>query len=165
MKQYDHRPISNKDGIRVLTLLPALDFDSLLRGSLIEVSLSDPNAEYEALSYTWGSATSDRPLMCEGKELLITRNCELALRHLRQQRTTRTLWVDSICIDQSSTLDRNHQVGQMGLIYKTAICVLLWFGLADELTNSAFSYWRDLAEHLSVSASPGDCAKRPAPGL
>jgi hypothetical protein len=59
-------------------------------------------------------------MFCEKKVILITENCDAALRHLRHSRTSRTLWVDSVCIDQSAILERNQQVTLMGDVYKLA---------------------------------------------
>ncbi len=36
------------------------------------------------------------------------------------------LWIDAICIDQSSIQERNHQVTMMGSIYSQAACVYSW---------------------------------------
>lgn len=41
-------------------------------------------------------------------------------------------WIDAICIDQSNTLERNHQVQMMSEIYKSAQFVMIWLGSACE---------------------------------
>jgi Heterokaryon incompatibility protein (HET) len=145
MKQYVHRPRSQDNGIRILRLKPATSFGAPLRCTLTDARLSD-RIHYEALSYVWGAPTGDRRLICDGAELLITPNCELALRHLRLRWKSRSLWVDSVCIDQKSTSDRNHQVKQMGEIYRTAANVLVWLGKSDDRTKSAFARWRKLEQ-------------------
>lgn len=38
------------------------------------------------------------------------------------------IWVDAICIDQGSSAEKNHQVGQMGKIYSNASKVIMWLG-------------------------------------
>jgi len=53
------------------------------------------------------------------------------LQYLRQPSRTRKIWVDAICIDQSSTTERNHQVALMGEVYKLAKRVLIWLGEGD----------------------------------
>jgi len=45
-----------------------------------------------------------------------------------------TIWVDQICIDQSSTQERNHQVRLMSKVYTQASEVLIWLG--NEANNS-----------------------------
>jgi hypothetical protein len=44
------------------------------------------------------------------------------------------LWIDALCIDQSNTRERNHQVQLMGRIYAQATCVIAWLGI-DAKTN------------------------------
>jgi hypothetical protein len=39
------------------------------------------------------------------------------------------LWVDQICIDQSNTDERNHQVNLMSKIYRLATRTMVWLGL------------------------------------
>jgi hypothetical protein len=87
---------------------------------------------YEALSYVWGSPTRQRPMLCEKKVILITENCDAALRHLRRSRTNCTLWVDSVCIDQSAILERNQQVTLMGDVYKLASRTIIWLGKSEK---------------------------------
>jgi len=62
---------------------------------------------------------------------MVTDNCLTALRYLRPKKKARTLWVDAICIDQSSINERNHQVKLMGDVYKLARRVLIWLGEGD----------------------------------
>jgi len=152
MEPYIHRPLTHDNGFRILRLEPAVGFEAPLRCSLTEVCLSD-KIHYEALSYVWGAPTGDRPLTCDGAELLITPNCELALRYLRLVVGSRSLWVDSICIDQKSTSDRNHQVQQMGEIYRKATHTLIWLGKSDEKTKPAFAKWRELEQRNNRSGS------------
>lgn len=39
-------------------------------------------------------------------------------------------WIDAICLDQSNSIERNHQVSQMHNIYLEADTVLTWFGIS-----------------------------------
>lgn len=56
-------------------------------------------------------------------------------------------WIDAICIDQSSDQERNHQVRQMGDIYRSSERVISWLGV-DFLVSSFLkgpSYsWEDV---------------------
>ena len=47
------------------------------------------------------------------------------------------LWVDQICIDQSSNKERNHQVAMMGDIYRRATETYMWLG-PDPYDGAAF---------------------------
>ncbi|KAE9363203.1 HET-domain-containing protein [Stipitochalara longipes BDJ] len=150
MEQYVHRPLCHDNEIRILRLDPAISFGAPLCCSLTDARLSD-RISYAALSYVWGAATGDRRLICDGAELLITSNCELALRHLRLTKRSRNLWVDSVCIDQKSTFDRNHQVKQMGEIYKMAANVFIWLGISNDQTKPAFARWREFEQSSTPS--------------
>lgn len=76
---------------------------SLLQLSLDRVTDSKlKSASYKALSYVWGSATRNHEILCDGRIITVTRNCFIALKHLRLELNTRVLWVDAICIDQTS---------------------------------------------------------------
>uniref|UniRef100_A0A0B7KR48 Heterokaryon incompatibility domain-containing protein n=1 Tax=Bionectria ochroleuca TaxID=29856 RepID=A0A0B7KR48_BIOOC len=69
------------------------------------------------------------PILCKGRRLLVTPNCESALRHLHHKLTPRLLWIDAICINQKSTDEKNYQVQLMGEIYARAERVIIWLGL------------------------------------
>jgi hypothetical protein len=139
---FHHRRLSSPRSIRVLALLPSPEFKSALVATLTEVNLGSVSSDqdgYEALSYVWGSRSGTKPIRCDGKLLLVTPNCESALRHLRLSSKPRKLWVDAICIDQengeSSAEERNAQVALMGEIYKKAIRTLCWFGAGNNFTD------------------------------
>src|ERR1700733_13153970 len=100
--EFKHSPLEGSRSIRILKLMPAI-FGERLRCHLANVSLDDQrNCVYEALSYTWGPPSLDCAIICNGKELHITANCEAALRRFRWKFRSRSLWVDSISIDQTS---------------------------------------------------------------
>jgi hypothetical protein len=79
----------------------------------------DASPEYEALSYTWGSSGSDVKIEVDGQVISVRPNLAYALAALRDSEP-RILWVDALCIDQHNIEERNHQVGQMGEIYRQA---------------------------------------------
>lgn len=84
---------------------------------------------YEALSYVWGTELAPYPVVANGKyKLAITRNLDSALRHLRQPRGTRTLWVDALCIDQDNVEERNMQVQKMAQLYFSSHKTAIWLG-------------------------------------
>lgn len=121
MINLQHEPLREPQSIRTLTLLPAKDPQEPLRCELKEIPFKNGcKARYEAVSYAWGAPSLDNFVLCHGKRLPITENCEAALKRLRKPSKTRTLWVDSICIDQSSMVERSDQVKLMGSIYRQA---------------------------------------------
>ncbi|KAF2191189.1 hypothetical protein K469DRAFT_655867 [Zopfia rhizophila CBS 207.26] len=143
---FHHRQLSSPRSIRLLALSPSPDFDASLEATLAEVDLD--NSNYEAVSYVWGSRVGTEPFACDGKVLLITPNCESALRHLRLKDKRRTLWVDAICIDQEegeiSVKERNSQVALMGEIYAKASHTICWLGQGNEFTNELMQLLRQI---------------------
>lgn len=128
---------------------------SASREDRVEVSIAEIDLErsptYEALSYAWGDTSQRVALLCHGKDLHVTPNCESALRHLRQDSGARTLWVDAICIDQSSMEDRNQQVRIMGDIYSKASLVLIWIGPAASVEPFLFGILRQFESVRSMN--------------
>jgi hypothetical protein len=124
--------------IRILALEPSRDFNSDIRCRVIESSLNGALGVYEALSYVWGSQICDLKITCNDRPFYVTTNCLLALRYLRKKAKIRFLWVDAICIDQSSNAERGHQVELMGEIYKFANNVIIWLGEQQPGTRRAF---------------------------
>ena len=62
--------------------------------------------------------------------LKVTRNLWLALRAFRCLKDRRRLWVDALCIDQTSIPERNYQVSIMSTIYQESTEVCVWLGEA-----------------------------------
>ena len=116
--------------IRTVTIFPS-SFDSPVKCNLNHVSLQSTPV-YDALSYTWGDLGDRASLTLSGHELPITASLERALRYLRLPHTERTLWIDSICINQADIPERNQQVQSMGLIYRSARTVRAWIGREHE---------------------------------
>ncbi|KAG5759838.1 hypothetical protein H9Q69_007376 [Fusarium xylarioides] len=153
--------------IRLLELSPGNRLE-ILSGRLIEVWWEKETCPpYSALSYTWADEngnTSPSNLIFLGKGqkvLRITRNCDRALRSLRHKNKSKLLWVDSICINQSSPSERSHQVGLMKAIYSKAITVHSYVGetvCGDDSTGTeAMTMLNDIQVNgISGILSPGN---------
>ncbi len=115
--------------------------------------------DYDALSYCWGSQLTSQ--LCtitvdDRAGFYVTKHLLQALRRLRSKDRFRFVWVDAICINQSSLLERNHQVQAMRQIYSHAHTVVVWLGELDESQPSC-------ERHLSAPDCDHDvCAE---PGL
>jgi hypothetical protein len=68
--------------IRLLKVFPAASLDARVECTLDCVSLD--NANFNALSYTWGDPKDLLPIYVNNHEFLVRRNLESALRHLRK---------------------------------------------------------------------------------
>lgn len=142
-----------KDAIRLLRLEKGYSAEPL-RCELFEAYLHEVDGiPYEALSYTWGDASSKRDITVNQEPFIITSNLETALRALRLPHQDRLLWVDAICIDQSSDVEKSHQVGQMRLVYKLAEQVIIWLGPNNEDIDLLMSLADTLDLHASRSKS------------
>ncbi|KAL6399490.1 hypothetical protein AUP68_18038 [Ilyonectria robusta] len=165
LSTYEYRPLPGPKSTRIAILEPAEGFNEPVRLTLKRVSLQNlGRVRYEALSYVWGPVSGDRRVYCDGKIIHITPNCESALRHLRLKKKKRTLWIDALCINQSSNKERSRQVPLMGDIYESASRVLIWLGpdhgsLADAegiihiSCNEWFSRMWTIQEHLLAKQS------------
>ena len=129
-KIYEHSKLISKTSFRLIRLLAGARNDKIR--CEIDIADIENDLAYEAVSYVWG-ASEHKPsiqICCErgASELEIPKNLEGALRRFRHPTSTRTLWTDSICINQSDLQERNQQVRLMGQIYRKASTVLIWLG-------------------------------------
>lgn len=133
---YRHQPLRIPRATRLVELEQSNDFNAPIRCRLQEVSL-DHCPPYEALSYSWDAQIPTRQVFCFNQTWTITENCETALRYLRLPNHSRLLWIDSICIDQSSIPERNQQVSVMEEIYWRAVEVIVWLGTETKISKIA----------------------------
>ena len=116
--------------------------------------------QYDALSYTWGNEENAETIQVieyeSGEhcaELRGYQNLALALRHLRYSDRTRTMWVDSICINQEDILERNEQVTRMASIYKLATHVVVWLGVEESNSCHAIEVLQHIADQIVLTKS------------
>jgi hypothetical protein len=154
-KQYHHSPLPSSRYIRLLTLGPGA------RSQPLTFSLAHHDIDhcppFEALSYTWGDPKSKVPIDCEGRGFKVGANLHGALLRLRHDKTPRLLWVDGICIDQSSLTERSSQVLLMREIYSRASAVVVWLG--DQATDSKRGF--ELIHQISAFAKQAAADKAP----
>ncbi|KAG0650479.1 Heterokaryon incompatibility protein [Hyphodiscus hymeniophilus] len=112
--------------IRILKLHPDGN-DTPITCSLQVVSLDD-HPDYETLSYVWGDSKKTKPITVGGAIFNATENLFEFLNCLRHRTTTRLLWADAICIDQSNNEERGRQIALMTRVYRQAKEALIWFG-------------------------------------
>lgn len=125
---FEYPPLLHGDSIRILHLFPGEEVDPLV-GSLEVISLGDDTSTtFEAISYVWGSYTRDQVIHIHGKRLDITANLSVALRQCRLHDRVRTLWADSICINQVNLEEKSHQVSLMSRVYSVSQCTVICFG-------------------------------------
>lgn len=125
--------------IRVFDLRSSQSEADEIQGHLREVSLDD-NPSYDALSYAWGDPSPPYHFLCDGKRLKVTANCYDALHQLRRRPKTSTIWVDSICINQSDEIEKAHQVSLMKHIFSKARKVYIRLEKGTPESDYAFDW-------------------------
>jgi len=152
---YHHEPLGLAHSTRILTLQPSAEVDDPINIELTDVDL-EASPHYEALSYAWGDVNEKLAISCHGQELLVAVNCHSALRHLRLPDKPRMLWVDAICIDQTSDDDKSKQVRIMGEIYEGAEMVLVWLGPGHQITDLAIGFLSGFARFIDADRETQD---------
>lgn len=165
-KEFKYTRLTNmKQRIRLLKLGPGRsDSDAEIACELFEAEFQDgqggiligDNKEkytYEALTWCWGTNPSDCLVVIEQqdstrKKMAISEELAWALLYLREPAKSRILWIDAICIDQSSTDEKNHQVQMMAKIYSHAERVVVWLGMDDPDSRRAIKFVKDEILHL-----------------
>jgi len=129
-----------------------------------EQALEMVEPAYEALSYTWGSDETQTDIEVlplaqrfisnlepDKVTLPIRSNLHTALKHLRNQTTTRVLWIDAISINQSDVAERSEHVKHMGDIFKFARRVIVWLGVASDNSSLAMRVLGHMADQVEIT--------------
>jgi hypothetical protein len=132
---FQHKPLDHTQAsIRLLKVLPDLSSAGLIQCQIWHDNI---DAQYDCLSYEWGEDGDGQFILLDGEEHWIRRNLLgfLGVARTKYAGSERTLWIDALCIDQSSIAERNHQVAQMGSIYRNAQGVILWLGFSHAIRH------------------------------
>ncbi|KAF2821670.1 hypothetical protein CC86DRAFT_239357, partial [Ophiobolus disseminans] len=118
--------------IRLLVVAPGSPQD-IVQCTLKQVSLLDQlPPEYETISYCWGAPKNPSFIELDGHEVPVPASSEAAVKRMRLMDRPRVLWIDAICIDQSSLEERSEQVTLMPIIYRSGKRNLVHLGDDDE---------------------------------
>lgn len=141
---FRYEPLINPTAdIRVVSIEPG-PRSSPITCRIEHVSLDD-DPTYSALSYTWGERSDRETVSIDGYDHLVTRNLYNALKALRDETATRTLWVDAICINQQDAFEQSKQVQVMRRIFASAQRVYAWTGEHDNCSGVALAIFSDLS--------------------
>lgn len=132
---------------RILHLEPGQGEDEPFRGRLeiIDLKAAPP---YEALSYTWGKDPPNNYIWINNEPLPIQPNLEGALHAVRLGSAVRHLWIDALCIDQSSPEERSRQVSYMRSVYQYSSNVIVWLGPKVDGVDTAFEAARRIFDKV-----------------
>lgn len=144
VEPFKYKPLTaEKQEIHLFRLKIGAD-QRQLKGYLEHYDL-DACPEYRALSYEWGSDVRNQRLLINDCSLLIGDNLRSFLHHFSQLATngrryteawlyakpSHYLWIDHICIDQSSVRERGHQVQLMSRSFQQATATVAWLGTSS----------------------------------
>lgn len=123
-------PLRTRRDIRLLQLLPDSFTNPDIYCIITSTTIDLAEYKFEALSYTWGETTLSKTIYCghTNAQIKVSLNCYNALRHLRDQVITRTLWIDAICINQENIQERGSQVQIMGEIFSASANTVVFLG-------------------------------------
>lgn len=155
IRPYDYPELRGDHDIRLFEIYPDGgsgyydDHFGGIKGRIIHSNLLW-GPSYDAISYTWAdekgdSAATEGVYIMNGRsKIYVTRNCVKVLRQLRHQKKRWLVWIDAICIDQHSDLDRTHQVSLMSRIYMSANKVIAYTGEATQESNRLFDWMNSI---------------------
>jgi hypothetical protein len=138
-QQHKYQNLQHPRSIRLIRFQSS----ETLSVSLEEASL-DNVPDYDVISYTWDGQQPDCPIDCNGWEILVTRNCKSILEDM-EGRTGNPIWIDAVCIDQTSIPEKNVQVPLMKEIYEKAALCFAWLGNSTAATDKALRLYKTLA--------------------
>ncbi|KAN0098846.1 HET domain containing protein [Hyaloscypha variabilis] len=127
-----YSPLRSDQGeIRLVTIEAADSSSTGIRCNVETANLTN-SPSYDTLSYVWGDANTRELITLNGISVQVTTNLYRALKRLRARPGTSRIWIDALCIDQSSVEEKKAQIPLMGKIYSQAEKVLIWVGDEEE---------------------------------
>lgn len=139
---FEYAGVSNETAtIRLIKINPG-EHDEVIRIKLWHVPLEKAKGKYDAISYTWGEPAPLHAIWINDCQLFVRSNIWHCLRHLRKtiDQSRPAFWIDSICIDQDNTAEKNQQVALMGRIFQNAAQVLVWLGTFSEREHTSGTF-------------------------
>jgi hypothetical protein len=105
---------------------------------------------YLALSYVWGDPARTEFVFVNGCTFPVTRNLYEALKAVRDENTTYTLWVDAVCINQKDDDEKSHQISLMKKIFESATRTIAFLGTSTKHTDAAFEAIQRIHEKFPI---------------
>lgn len=126
------------------------DFEFEYRIVHVELPADGAAPAFEAVSYTWGDHVKVSALQLQDGEGVVALKANLteALPHLSRNSSTKHLWIDQLCINQTDNAEKSVQVGFMAEVYSKAKSVLVWLGPEDDATKACKEWLAALEELL-----------------
>lgn len=148
-RAWDHEIYSNlrldRSSIRLVEILPGSPGDDVYVRMNVH-PLNEVAMQYEALSYVWGNPEPAKNIFVhkveapsDKVEVPINPNLYDALISLRQPNSERRIWIDAICLNQTSFAEKSREVQKMGDIYSLAKVVNVFLGAPSPSNSTCIS--------------------------
>jgi hypothetical protein len=141
------------EDFRLLVVQPGIPSDPV-KCKIVAASFAPTSPyKYEALSYTWGNEAPTQPISIisfhrapgerfslsnvSSAPLYIGPNLHAAICALRRPESDIILWIDTICIDQLNSQERQSQVPIIPRIFHHAANVCVWLGPENDAHDAA----------------------------
>lgn len=139
--------------------LPSYQYEPLLENQfrILEITAVHPEIScrlvtcvagqtpsFSALSYAWGSEPNTKSIICDYARFLITSHLYECLVSIFLENGPTRLWVDAICINQSSDREKASQVAKMHRLYSNADLVYVWLGQVGDRSDEAMDAIRNV---------------------
>ncbi|EXJ56128.1 hypothetical protein A1O7_09059 [Cladophialophora yegresii CBS 114405] len=145
----------SRQSIRLLEVLGGLSSGGRIQCRLVH---STTRSVYQCLSYCWRPPDKDEShhvIEIDGALFSVLSNLWAFLEAFRLQARytcrTQQLWIGAVCIDQATTLERNHVVRNMAAIYSQAHQVIVWLGSGDQGQKKALE---QMGRHSPSTQTP-----------
>jgi len=83
-------------------------------------------------------------ILCDDLDLNVTSHLQEGLRNIFAISNCPRLWVDAICINQASDIEKAPQVAKMHHIYRKAKGIYVWLGRAEDQSDEAITAIKDV---------------------
>ncbi len=148
-ERYIYTRLPSDSSFRYIELLPGRREEEL--AFQLEVGDWDRPPSYAAISYAWGNPKDKVWVPYDGGAIHIPSNLHAGLLQLRDETKRIFLWADSLCIDQNTVEERNHQVSNMRKIFGNADKVLVWLGRdQEECAERAMDAMREITQRFLI---------------
>ncbi|CAN9366844.1 unnamed protein product [Alternaria alternata] len=152
LSQYEPLDSDLKE-IRVLEVAPGIG-DELVECTMRRISLRHEFVPiYETISYCWGPPRPPSTIRLNGHLTPVPASSEAALRRMRLSGRPRTLWIDAVCIDQSSVTERSEQVAFMSTVYRSGIRNLVYLGEDDGMARRGVKAIQDVVTDMRTATA------------
>ena len=146
-KRYIYTRLPSDSSFRYIELLPGRGEEEL--AFQLRVGDWDRPPSYAAISYAWGDPKDRVWVRYDGGAIHIPSNLHAGLLQLRRESEPVFLWADSLCIDQNTVEERNHQVNNMRKIFGNARQVTVWLGRdLEECAERAMDAMKEITQKL-----------------